>query len=756
MKKYYLLLFLGLFLQQSHLSFASETKTVLRYYNSTGGSFFYRQPDIVRQAARFSLTSPSYLRSISILLGGNSVSGQATVHIYGHEGGVAAPVVGKELIPSFTIYKTISGPQKITVEFPEKIPLDNNQFFIVVDSLSAGTVLLSDHIGKPPFCSSSDGGTFTYQALQTSDGRWFYGQYAYYIDADVEYRPQYSSIFERDSLVLHNGAIYSDIHSSNLNCTDVNKDGYLDLMVGTTILMNDGTGKFTTVEPVRHKSEGREIGIFIDIDNDGWEDVLVIDIPTDSSMPRHKILLNENGRFKESTILLPVIKNPTTFSVADINADGFPDVFIGQNTVSSTEPLSNYLLVNNKDLTFTDRTILIEKTQNTISTCKGAAFVDINNDGYIDLSVTNYSANQPDEIWLNRNNEVFTRSITDSKPGYSAGCFWADIDNNGSMDALIARRGNSAGSINGGTQLYLNEVSGHNIRLTQAEVAQLPAFEERHSGGAIADINNDGRQDYILLTSCQCRYADLYVQSGEGNFELKTNDYGLDGLAGNQDALWVDVNNDGSLDLVIIDKGQLVIYRNKAGLGNYVQVDLQSTGAKKSAVGSQVQVFTKDGMYTRQVISGRGLLMQDPSRLHFGLGKTDTIDSVLVTWPGTSGQTEKFTNLEVNKVHQLKGGSGSIYETGKLEILVNARPNPFSNEVTISYSLDHAADISITIYDAQGRTINEIYSGRQEAGNHSVLWNRKDHTGMRVAPGLYMYSYTIDGHQTIKALTVID
>lgn len=756
MKKYYLLLFLGLFLQQLYSSVASETKTVLRYYNSTGGSFFYRQPDIVRQAARFSLTSPSYLRSISILLGGNPVSGQATVHIYGHEGGVAAPLIGKELIPSFTIYKTISGPQKITVEFPEKILLDNNQFFIVVDSLSVGTVLLSDHVKKPPLCSSLDGGTFTCQALQTSDGHWFYGQYAYYIEADVESSHQYSPVFERDSLILHNGAIYGDIHSSNLNCTDVNKDGYLDLMVGTTILINDGTGKFTTIEPTHHKSEGREIGIFIDIDNDGWDDVLVVDVQADSSISRHKILLNENGHFKESRILLPDIKNPTTFSIADINADGFPDLFIGQNTVASTEPLSNYLLVNNKDLTFTDRSVLIGQTKNTGSTCKGAAFVDVNNDGYTDLSITNYSAGHPDEVWLNHNNEVFTRSIVDSKPGYSSGCFWADIDNNGSMDALIARRGNPAGYINGSTQLYLNEVNGNNIHLTQAEVSQLPAFEERHSGGAIADINNDGRQDYILLTSCQCRYADLYVQNGDGNFELKTNDYGLEGLAGNQDALWVDVNNDGSLDLVIIDKGQLFIYKNKPSLGNYVEVDLQTTGVNKSTVGSQVKVFTKNGVYTQHVVSGRGLLMQDPSRLHFGLGKTDTIDSVLVSWPGTSGQTEKFTNLEVNKVHQIKASSGVIHKTGEPEITVNARPNPFSNEVTISYSLDHAADITITIYDAQGRTINEVYSGRKEAGNHSVLWNRRDHTGMRVAPGLYMYSYSIDGHQTIKALTVVD
>src|SRR5690606_22686360 len=97
-----------------------------------------------------------------------------------------------------------------------------------------------------------------------------------------------------------------------------------------------------------------------------------------------------------------------------------------------------------------------------------------------------------------------------------------------------------------------------------------------------------------------------------------------------------------------------------------------------------------------------------------------------------------------------------VWDVGTLGVGVNAHPNPFTNEVNSPYSLDHAADVTITIYGAQGRTIYEVFSGRRRAGNHSVLWNRRDHTGMRVAPGLYMYSYSVDGHQTVNALTIVD
>lgn len=758
MKKYYLLLFLGLFLQQLHTSFGNETKTFLRYYNSTGGSFFYRQPDIVRQAARFSITSPCYLKGLTVLLGGEAATGQATVHIYGHEGGAAAPVLGKELISPFIIFKTIAGPQKITVELPNKIFLDNNQFFVVIDGLSAGTVLLSDHVEKPPACSSVNGGTFTWQALQTDNGRWFYGRYAYYIDANIEYIRQPSTVFERDSLILNNGDIIRrDLSGCNLNCTDINRDGYLDLMIGATVLVNDGMGKFTTMELGYDKVTDRIVGIFIDMDNDGWDDILLVDVPSDSSVPQHKILLNENGRFKEQKLLLPAIKNLTTFSIADINADGFPDLFIGQNTISPDEPLTNYLLLNNKNLSFSDKNILPSVSATMGSTCMGAAFADINNDSYPDLYVTNYSTTAVDEVWINQGSGVMTKMATGAAPGLSSGCFLSDINNDGTIDALIAHRKGAGNEFMPASQLYLNTSRQSDIQLRQAALSQLPSFEERHSGGAIADVNNDGLQDYILLTSCQCRYADLYIQNTNGKFELKTSEYGLEGLAGNQDALWADFNNDGRLDLAIIDKGQLLIYRNKVGSGNnYIQIELQTGGLNKSSAGSQIKVFTKEGVYTQQVISGRGLLMQDPCRLHFGLGKVESVDSILVSWPGVSGHVEKFTNLAINKVHQLKDGSGNVREIGKSDIVVNAHPNPFTNEVSISYSLEHTANITITIYDAQGRIINEVFSGRRQAGNHSVLWNRRDHTGMRVAPGLYMYSYSVDGHQTVNALTIVD
>jgi hypothetical protein len=64
-------------------------------------------------------------------------------------------------------------------------------------------------------------------------------------------------------------------------------------------------------------------------------------------------------------------------------------------------------------------------------------------------------------------------------------------------------------------------------------------------------------------------------------------------------------------------------------------------------------------------------------------------------------------------------------------------PNPFSAETRIAFVLPKPGEIELAVFDAGGRRVHALASGRFEAGRHSVIWNGRDAAGRRAAPGLY-------------------
>ena len=67
-------------------------------------------------------------------------------------------------------------------------------------------------------------------------------------------------------------------------------------------------------------------------------------------------------------------------------------------------------------------------------------------------------------------------------------------------------------------------------------------------------------------------------------------------------------------------------------------------------------------------------------------------------------------------------------------------PNPFNPSTVIEFSVPQDQDITINIYDIQGRLINTLFDGMIESGYHNVLWNGTDHYGQTVSAGLYLYT----------------
>jgi hypothetical protein len=82
-------------------------------------------------------------------------------------------------------------------------------------------------------------------------------------------------------------------------------------------------------------------------------------------------------------------------------------------------------------------------------------------------------------------------------------------------------------------------------------------------------------------------------------------------------------------------------------------------------------------------------------------------------------------------------------------------PNPFNPTTTISYSLNKATKVRIDVFNILGQLVNTLVDENMERGLHKIEWNGTDHSGNRVASGMYFYSLTIKSSRTIKKMMLI-
>ena len=235
---------------------------------------------------------------------------------------------------------------------------------------------------------------------------------------------------------------------------------------------------------------------------------------------------------------------------------------------------------------------------------------------------------------------------------HGTGVDWFDFDNDGDFDLLLAQLAHpwfveSIG--HRGTTLFKN----NNGRLEDITTELNIQYEETHAGAAFGDLNNDGLVDIITTAYYGCRYIDIYLQQSDHSFKISTHDSGVSRVSLNYDVCYVDYDKDGQLDVTIGGEQAFRLYKN---IGqptyNWVAISLEGNFMNKSAIGAIVKVYTNGQIYTQEVNAGRGQRMQKPTTLHFGLAKADKIDKVEIFWNSRKAKT--YTNLAINKVHQIK------------------------------------------------------------------------------------------------------
>lgn len=743
-------------------SLSAQERDTLSFYQSRSGYVYFRNPDVVLQAARFVNPAPGHIREISIALGGPSADGTARLRIFGHEGGVPAPVLEEDLIEPIILRKSKSGFERITLQIPERPFLANNQFFIAVDRIDSGVVFLSDKIEKNPFCSLGDD-EFHFQILKQADGGWRWEKYSFAVDVVMDY-PTVVPLYPMGDAAGGLGILDTLLHNRSIAWADVDENGYLDLLWDGRLYLNK-EGKHFELANEEVKIEGAPAAnLFLDANNDGDIDILFLG-SRDTSHPASRLFLGSGGlSFTPIDLVLPGVDSPTSFSVADVDGDGYLDVFVGQSNramdVQSPIWQTCHLLLNANGKGFIDASDRIPLlASDSTSQAYGSQFLDADNDGDPDLYVARRYP-QRSLLLYNDGTGRFTpktglHNDIVHELGAGSGGDWKDFDNDGDNDLLYPRlihpylrKYRDAE----GSHIYVREDDDVSLA-KHASISGTDAidYEERHAGGIWGDVNNDGLLDALFTTSSDCRFAELYTQNAEHAFTLNTFEYGLHWSSAGEDAVWVDFDNDGWLDLCAIEWNRLRLYKNPGdgGVNGYVEIDPVAKNGSPD-VGASATVYVGEKHITREVTIGRGVLMGDPSRLHYGIGTDRKVDSIVIEW--SDGLREVFTDVDANAVNRLVKGSSSAF-TSSTAASISAVPNPFKDQLQIYYTIPERQRVRLEIYNQSGVLIKVFSDEETDAGTHSVVWEADDIAGSKVAAGVYVYRLILpDGEVSGRAV----
>jgi enediyne biosynthesis protein E4 len=305
-------------------------------------------------------------------------------------------------------------------------------------------------------------------------------------------------------------------------------------------------------------------------------------------------------------------------AVADVDEDGWPDVFV------ANDAMPNFLFHNGADGTFTDIAGVAGVAVTSDGKAKagmGTAFGDFGGTGRVGLIVTNHEA-EMHSVFLNIDGAIFSDVTMRSgvgpatRPYVGFGVAFFDYDNDTDLDIAIA--------------------NGH----VMANVSSL------RGGGTFAQRN-------LLLRNSDGRFQNVTEQAGPG-FSIELVSRAL--AAG-------DVDNDGDLDLLVTNNGagvNLLLNEGlaRAGNANAILIRVIGTKSNRSGIGTRLTLTSGGRRQLREVQSGSSYLTQNDLRAHFGIGAANRAERLEIRWP--SGATEVVQDLPANHVVTVREGEGVV------------------------------------------------------------------------------------------------
>ena len=437
---------------------------------------------------------------------------------------------------------------------------------------------------------------------------------------------------------------------------DYDNDGYLDLLVlglkENILYRNNHDGTFTDVTQKAGIRGGQwsTSAAFVDYDKDGYLDLFIAnyisfdlkDLPRRGSNkycnyravpvmcgPRGlegsaDVLYHNNrdGSFTDVTKAAGVAeKNPCYglgVAVGDYNNDGWPDIYVANDSCAS------YLYLNKQNGTFEEVGLLAGAAvsdDGMEQAGMGVDFGDYDNDGWLDITKTNFSYDY-NNLYHNEHNGLFVEQarfagIADiTMPFVSWGTRFIDYDNDGWRDVF--------------------EATGH----VYPHLIQNPVGGEKYF-----------QRKLLFRNLGNGKFADVSMQSGPGLLLEKAS----------RGAAFGDLDNDGDVDVAIanIDDTPTILRNDGGNARNWLIVRLKGTKSNSFGLGARVKVVAGGLQQIADVTTASSIYSANDSRVHFGLNRAAEAD-LEVRWP--SGTVQVFKGVPANKIVLVDEDRGWIRE----------------------------------------------------------------------------------------------
>ena len=446
----------------------------------------------------------------------------------------------------------------------------------------------------------------------------------------------------------------SDLSDSwSVSWIDYNNDNQEDLFItdksGSNpgmLYKNNANSTFTKTyaNPLTSDIANTVASIWADIDNDSDLDALLIN---DTQKPNMLYLNDGSGQFSQASLsgLTADVGYYHSGSWTDYDNDGYVDLFLSNYMPTRF----NKLYHNNGDGTFEEITTGSIVSEAYISI--GASWGDYNNDGFMDLFIPNGDG-ENNTLFTNNGDKTFTKiTVGDisNDGGNSVASCWGDMNNDGYVDLFVANASNQVNF------LYQNNTDGTFTKITLGSI--ITDQGDSH-GCSWVDMDNDGDLDLYVNNDTGSQF--IYLNDGVGNFIRHTNELPASSLGKCFSNAWGDFDKDGFMDLsVATHSGEAnFLFKNNGNSNHYINIKLVGTISNKSAIGSRVSVKSNGIWQIREVQSQSGFGGQSSIRSHFGLGGATSIDSIMVLWP--SGHTQTVTSLNVDNFITITEENASI------------------------------------------------------------------------------------------------